>query len=207
MKQFKKTIVAGITAGILSLSIVATGDLLAHGRGYRGGGMGQGWNAQGQTQNVRPGWIMRDELRQAQMEILSEMSGQSVDELNGKLEYKPLWAVLDEYKVDFKEFRAKMHEKHIALVEKAAADGKITEAQKTMILERMTANQSQQPGFGKGGFGKGGGFGHRGPRGPRGGGMGRGFGMGFGYGGQMPPQDQMPNNLDKGADPESGSSN
>ncbi len=186
MKQFKKTIVAGITAGILSLSMIASGDLLAYGKGHRGGGMGRGWNnGQAQTQNVRPGRILRDELRQAKVEVLSEMSGQTVDELNGILAYKPLWAVLDEYKVDFSEFREKMHETHVALVEKAAADGKITETEKTQVLEQMALNQSQQGSFGSRGFGKG--SGHRSPHGSKHHGMGWGFGNGR----------QMPNNGDR----------
>jgi hypothetical protein len=185
MKKFKNTIVAGITAGLLSVTLYSAGDLSAYGRNNQGAGMGKSLNAQSQNQNIRPGWIMKDELTQAQVDVLAELSKQPADTIKTKLQYKSMWTVLDEYKVDFKIFQDKMHEKHLALVEKAVKDGKITENEKKLILDQMELNQSQSFNLGQRGLGNGRGYATNSHRGGKQARMGHGNGMGDQNGTQM----------------------
>jgi hypothetical protein len=93
---------------------------------------------------------------------LAEVTGQSEETIKAKLQNKPVWAVLDEHKVEFIVFQTKMNGKRTTAIKQAVADGKITQAQADTMIERMGQN----------------------PRGFRGG-HGRGHGRGFGGNCQM----------------------
>ena len=138
MKTFKK-IVAFAVVGLL---IATSGIALA-----RGWGKGPGMNKRGGG----PGAFMGEEMYTARISILAELSGQSEDTIKSKLDYKPTWAVIDEYKIDYKAFQVKMQEKRTAVVKQAVADGKITQAQADFMNERM----NQGPGKSRRGRGNG----------------------------------------------------
>ena len=147
MKALKRIVVFAV----VGLLIVTSGIAMA-----RGWGRGPGVNQKG----AGPGAFMGEEMYNARVSILAELAGQSEDTIKSKLDYKPTWAVIDEYKVDYKAFQAKMQEKRTAVVKQAVADGKITQAQADFMIERM----NQAPGQRRGGrgFGKGGGRGFNG---------------------------------------------
>lgn len=146
MKSFKNIFLAVL----LILGLVSGSIVLAQGWGTRSGG-GKRW--QQSQQGFGPGMILRQEMFQSRINVLAELSGSTVDEISSKLEYKPMWAVFDEYKVDFKLFQSKMHEKALEIVKKAAENGKLTSEQKDFMLDRMQ-NGPQQNAMRGGGFGK-----------------------------------------------------
>jgi len=142
MKALKRI----VALAVVGLMIATSGIALARGWG-RGAGMNQ--------RSGGSGPFMGEEMFNARISILAELSGQSEDTIKSKLEYKPTWAVIDEYKIDYKVFRTKMQEKRTAVVKQAVADGKITQAQADFMIERM----NQAPGQRKGGRGFGKGYG------------------------------------------------
>ena len=145
MKSFKNIFMSVL----LILGLVSGSFAFAQNFGKRSGG-GNRWQ---QNQSQRDFGPFRQEMFQARLDVLAELSGSSMDEINSKLGYKPMWAILDEYKVDFKVFQTKMHEKAIEMVKKAAESGKLTTDQKDIMLDRMQSGP-QQNGMGRGGFGK-----------------------------------------------------
>jgi len=152
MKSFKNIFVSTL----LILGLISGSLAFAKGMGNKGG---KSWQ---QNQNQRaygPGFLLRQEMFQARVDVLAELAGSSADEISSKLEYKPMWAVLDEFKVDFKTFQTKMHEKAIEVVNKAAESGKITAEQKDVMLNQMKNGPQQKAmrgrGFGRSSRGKG----------------------------------------------------
>ena len=145
-----KGIVVLVVVGLL---IATSGIVMA-----RGWGKGPGKFQRGGG----PGAFMGEEMYNARISILAELAGQSEDTIKAKLDYKPTWAVIDEYKIDFKVFHTKMQEKRSVVIKQAVADGKITQAQADFMIERM----NQAPGQRRGGrgFGKGSGRGGDCPR-------------------------------------------
>ena len=150
MKRFNKIVVAMF----VSISLLISSAALAYGWG---GGKGPGYS-QNRQGGQGPGRVLREEMYNARVEVLAELSDLSQDEVKAKLQYKPMWAVLDEAKVDYATYQKKMHEKAKTVVTQAVADGKITKVQGDYMLERM----------------------ERGPMGPRGKGRGMGYRPGNG---------------------------
>ncbi len=159
MKFIKKIAITTLIA----LSIGTSGIVWAHGRGGPNKGAGCGFRQQQET--AGPGRALREEMAAVRIEAIVEVTEQSSETIKAKLKNKPVWAVLDEFKVDFATFQAKMHEKVGALIQQAVADGKITQEQADFMAERRKDGPRQ----GWGGRGRGRGWGH-------GGGFGRGFG-------------------------------
>ena len=129
-----------IAFAVVGLLIATSGIAMA-----RGWGKGPGFNQRG----AGPGSFMREEMYNARVNILAELSGQSEDTIKSKLDYKPTWAVIDEYKIDYKVFQTKMQEKRTVVIKQAVTDGKITQAQADFMTERM----NQAPGQRRGGRG------------------------------------------------------
>ncbi len=131
MKRFKKIVIASL----VSVSLLASSIVVAQGWGRQSSNRGQGYNQQASI--AGPGRVLRNEMFDARIDILSSMSGQSTDVIKSKMQYKPVWAVIDEYKLDFKVFQAQMHEKAQDLVKQAVLDGKLTQDQGDAMLKRM----------------------------------------------------------------------
>jgi len=145
-----KTLTTIIVTAVTGLTLATSGSVLAQGWG-RGGDP-----AFSPPRGAHMGAFVRDEMRQTRVAVLAEVTGQTEATIEAKLRNKPVWAVLDEYKVEFATYQAKMHEKHVAAIEKAVAEGKITKAQGDFMLERM--KEGPQGFAGKGGRGSEGGF-------------------------------------------------
>jgi hypothetical protein len=147
MKQFKKMILVGL----VSVALLASSIVFAQGWG---GNAARGPRfAQQQSFNQGQGWVLGEEMYNAKINVLSELSGRSQTDVKAKLQYKPLWAVLDEFKVDFPTYQSKMQEKAKAIVAQAVTDGKITKVQGDFMLERMA--NAGTTGMGSRGFGGG----------------------------------------------------
>ncbi|MBU2511042.1 hypothetical protein KJ966_06880 [bacterium] len=156
MKRFKKI----VTAALISISLISVSAVFA--QGWGGGNANRTPRyAQQQQFNPGPGRVLRSEMFEARIEVLAELAGQSKEDIRAKIQYKPMWAVLDDYKVDYSDFQSKMHDKTSNVVKQAVADGKITQDQADVMLKRM----------------------EDGPFGPRSGmrGQGRGYGKGRGF--------------------------
>lgn len=155
MKRFKTI---AITL-LVSLAVLFSSVAIAQGWGNKGRGPGYNQQRQGFP---GPGRVLWEEMYTARVEVLAELSGLSQDEIQSKLAYKPVWAVLDETKVDVDTFRSKMHEKAKSVVTQAVADGKLTKDQGDYMLQRM----ENGPGYGMGPRGRGRGYGPGYGRGP-----------------------------------------
>ncbi len=170
MKRFKNIIITAIVASTIGFSGLA----VAQGWGGMNRGGNMGYNQQ--QRFAGPGMLLRDDMYKSRVEVLAELSGQSQETIQSKLKQKPMWAVIDEYKVDFKAFQTKMHDKVGELVSQAVSDGKITREQADSINQRRSQGlESNSMGRGNRGQGRNSGKG-------RGRGMGRGQGNGMGNG-------------------------
>ncbi len=115
------------------------------------------------------------------VEILSELSGQSIEDLRDqRLEGEPYGAIAEEYgKQD--EFRDQMLEQKKAILEQRVEDGVLTREQADEIEDSLAAFcDGEDRGFCGQGFGAGFGMGFGGGRNGDGRGLGRGFGRGSG---------------------------
>ncbi|MBT4641888.1 MAG: hypothetical protein HOC09_23975 [Deltaproteobacteria bacterium] len=152
MKALKKIFVTAIIGMLIGTSGIALAQ---------GWGKGSGLSKQGLRGSSS---FMRDEIATSRVEVLAEVTGQSESTIKAKLDNKPVWAVLDEYKVEFSVFQNKMTEKRSTAIKQAVSDEKITQAQADFMIKRMEQN----------------------PRGFRGGhGHEKGHGRGFGGNGRM----------------------
>lgn len=139
---------------IVGITLLLSGIVVA--QGWGGNRMGPRFAGQ-QKGFPGPGQVLRAEMYDAKVAVLVELSELSKEDIEAKLEYKPLWAVIDEAKVAYPEFRTKLHEKMKGIVTQAVTDGKLTKEQGDFMLERMEKGPGQ--GRGRGGFGKGRGHG------------------------------------------------
>lgn len=85
---------------------------------------------------------MHEQHLEAVVEVLVELTEKQADVIENKLAYKPLWAVIDEFKVDFQTFQARLEEKHADLLSQAVNDGKLTQSQADKI-KRYKENSSK----------------------------------------------------------------
>ncbi len=146
MKKFKIIAITAFIGLIMGLS----GTISA--QGWKGQG---GMRAAGNGQQAGSRNLLRTDMSNACVEVLAELSDQSTETIKSKLEYKPLWAVIDEFKVDYKVYKTKMDAKAKELVQKLVDDGKMTQTQADFMKEKMDQDQ----GFGQRGKGRRGGNG------------------------------------------------
>ena len=131
MKLLKNKKIALAISLVFSIAMIASSFTFAQGFGRRGGG-GYG------QQMADRGPVLRNDMFNARIGILAEMTSESQADIKAKLRYKPMWAVMDEYKVDYTEFNKKMTAKRTEVIKQALADGKISEDRANFMLERNT---------------------------------------------------------------------
>lgn len=138
-----KTIVA---VAIIGITLFASSSVVfARGWGRQGGG--QDFGPRGQRQ----GQVMFEEMQEARIQVVAELTKQSTDTVTEKLRNKPVWAVLDEYGAKFTDYQEKMSEKRIDLIKEAVVDGKITQQQADWMIERESQRtKGMARGFGRG---------------------------------------------------------
>jgi hypothetical protein len=128
MKKMKKVLVAAV----IGLSLTTSGIAFAQSWGRHAG---SGYSES--QRSARPGGFMREDMVQVRIAALAEVTGQSEDTIQARLQNKPVWAVLDEFKVEFSAYQVKLQEKRAVAVRQAVTDGKITQAQADYMLARM----------------------------------------------------------------------
>lgn len=145
------------TSLFLIIAVFISGLAFSQGYGQRMGKRGGGY---GYAQSFPDrGPILRTEMFNARIAILAEMTGQSTDAIQSKLRYKPMWALMDEYKVDYESFSEKVIAKRIDIIKQAVSDGRISQQRADFMLQRA------EDGFVPGKGGPGMRAGHRGHRG------------------------------------------
>jgi hypothetical protein len=123
-----------LIASILVIGLVLSGMALAIGpgdRGHRGFGSHRFHKSQGL------GLLMKYQLENLRIQVLSEMAGQPTEAINSKLKDQRMRAVLDELNIDRQAFRTAMQEKVNQLIKQAAETGAITVEQEKLIYEKM----------------------------------------------------------------------
>ncbi len=78
---------------------------------------------------------------QAVLEVLIELTGNQEDALEKKLAYKPIWAVIDDFNIDFATFHSKMEEREYSFLEQAVHDGKLSQSQ----VDRIKLHRENKP--------------------------------------------------------------
>ncbi len=143
---------------VVSLGLMVSGLVVAQGRGWQNG------PRNGQQNATRPGHALRTEMFQARIDVLAELTQQSKEEIQSKLRYKPMWAILDEFKINYSTFHQKLQDKIESTLKLAVEEGKITQDNADAMLGWINREPGQRRGKGRG-MGYGGGRGHRGGKG------------------------------------------
>lgn len=132
MKSFTKFL--GIL--LISVSFLFAGSAVAQPR-WGGGGQKDCF---GPHHGKRDGGVIHMQLREymynASIEVAAELSGQPVETIREKLKTKPLPSVLEDLDLDRQEFHTKMRDKMPQIIQQAAEQGKITQEQAQIMLER-----------------------------------------------------------------------
>lgn len=177
-----KRIITTIFVAIIGLGFILTGIGIAQNPNFsgkngwgnapyqRGMGPGKYRNGRGmmrgqfqQRQGMMPGYWNQglglrgpiEGQREAQIELLAEMSGQSVESLQNELKTQPFPALLTKYQIKHDEFAVKLHAKLTILIDKAVEAGKLTPEQaqaRRLRMDQMSRQQTNawQPGMMRG---------------------------------------------------------
>jgi hypothetical protein len=81
--------------------------------------------------------LVRYQKKNMMRQVLSEMTGQSVDAIQLKLKDQRMRSVMQELKIDRRAFRAAMQAKEKERINQAVSDGSITPDQEKEILAKM----------------------------------------------------------------------
>jgi len=122
-----------IITGILVVSIIFSGLALA---GSQRTGHRKGF---GSKQHHRGGLQLLAAYQQKnlRLQVLSEMTGQPVEDLQLKFKDQRMRGVMQELNIDRQAFREALQAKERALIKQAVADGSITADQENQILTKM----------------------------------------------------------------------
>ena len=123
-----------ILSGVLIVGIILSGRALADSQrtGHRKG-HGFKQHHKGYGLQLLAGYQQKN-LR---VQVLSELTGQSVEAIQLKLKDQGLRGVMQELIIDRQEFRDAMQAKERARIQQAVADGSITPAQEKEILAKI----------------------------------------------------------------------
>jgi hypothetical protein len=122
-----------IISSILAVSIIFSGMALAesHRTGHRKG-FGSKQHHHGGLQ-----MLARYQQKNLKVQVLSEMTEQSVEAIQLKLKDQHMHSVMQELKIDRQAFRDAMQAKERARIKQAVAYGSITPEQEKEILAKM----------------------------------------------------------------------
>jgi len=102
-------------------------------RGH-GGGMSGGSEMMGM---MGPGRLFRDEMQKARTEVLAELSGQTVEQIEQDTKSYSMRALLQKYDINFDRLESSMHAKMVLIVKNAADEGRITQNEANAIYSQM----------------------------------------------------------------------
>jgi polyhydroxyalkanoate synthesis regulator phasin len=121
-------------AGVLVIGMAISGMALATGPGDRSR---RGFGFQHSHQNQALMLLTRYQQQNIKRQVLSELSGQSLEAIDQKLKSRHMRAVIEELGVDRQAFRSAMQAKFNNLIKQAEANGTITAEQEKDIFEKM----------------------------------------------------------------------
>ncbi|MBC8259975.1 MAG: hypothetical protein H8E38_13225 [SAR324 cluster bacterium] len=85
-----------------------------------------------------PGRLFRDEMQKAQTEVLAELSGQTVEQIEQDTKKYSMRALLQKHDINFEKMQTSMHAKMVQIVKTAADEGRITQDEANAIYSRMS---------------------------------------------------------------------
>jgi hypothetical protein len=130
-----------IISSILAVSIIFSGLALAeshrtgHHRGFR---VKQHHNGGGLQM------LARIQQKNLKVQVLSEMTGQSVEAIQLKLKDQRMRSVMQELNIDRQAFRDAMQAKERERIKQAVADGSITPEQENEILAKLQTHAKRR---------------------------------------------------------------
>ena len=83
------------------------------------------------------GRLFRDEVQNARIEVLAELSGQTVEQIEQDTKSYSMRALLQKYDINFDRLESSMHAKMVLIVKNAADDGRITQNEANEIYTHM----------------------------------------------------------------------
>jgi len=84
-----------------------------------------------------PGRLFRDEMQNARIDVLAELSGQTVEQIEQDTKSYSMRALLQKYDINFDRLESSMHAKVVLIVKNAADDGRITQNEANEIFTHM----------------------------------------------------------------------
>jgi len=123
-----------IISCILVVSIIFSGLALADSQraGHR-----QGFRSKQHHQGGMLQMLAAYQQKNLRLQVLSQMTGETVEALQLKLKDQRLRSVLQEFNIDRQAFRDALQAKEKAQIKQAVADGSITAEQENKILTKM----------------------------------------------------------------------
>ena len=84
-----------------------------------------------------PGRLLRNEIQNTRSEVLAELSGQTVEQIEQDTKSYSMRALLQKYDINFDTLETSMHVKMILIVKNAADEGRITQNEANAIYSHM----------------------------------------------------------------------
>jgi hypothetical protein len=92
-----------------------------------------------------PGRLLRNEMQNTRTEVLAELSGQTVEQIEQDTKSYSMRALLQKYDINFDTLETSMHAKMVLIVKNAADEGRITQNEANAILSHMgNSTESQE---------------------------------------------------------------
>lgn len=84
-----------------------------------------------------PGNLFRDDMQKAQTEVLAELSGLPLAQIEADAKSLSMPALLKKYNISFEEMETVMHTRVVLIVKKALDDGRITKEEANDLYSHM----------------------------------------------------------------------
>ena len=101
-----------------------------HQRGHRGE-MSSG------SEMMGTGRLLRNEMQTMHTEVLAELSGQTVEQIEQDTKTHSMRALMQKYDINFYKMETLMHTKMVLIIKNAADEGRITQKEADAILSHM----------------------------------------------------------------------
>ena len=104
-----------------------------HQRGHRGE-MSSGSEMMGM---MGTGRLLRNEMQTMHTEVLAELSGQTVEQIEQDTKTHSMRALMQKYDINLDKMETSMHTKMVLIIKNAADEGRITQKEADAILSHM----------------------------------------------------------------------
>ena len=104
-----------------------------HQRGHRGE-MSSGSEM---MEMMGTGRLLRNEMQTMHTEVLAELSGQTVEQIEQDTKTHSMRALMQKYDINLDKMETSMHTKMVLIIKNAADEGRITQKEADSILSHM----------------------------------------------------------------------